>query len=253
MHKKTKPVKGAFQIEFTGPIGAGKSYCHQIVLDIIKLRYSFYRVAENNCDSTGVVPDIISNISLQNWKTDIFLMPWCLLFIVRNPSFFLLCLRLILKIPEPFSVRLALLRSYWRKSGIQQYFRSRKFTGSVALIDEGIFHFSHNVLMAYSYIASHKDIENFAKWVPKSNLILLITAPVETLRERLDERGQITSRARDPGNHGPFLQNAAELFDIISKGLYHEKNVLIINNDGCFPKDKLSILLQKFLPQNEQE
>ena len=145
----------------------------------------------------------------------LYLIPWTLIAITKWFKFFFFMLKLILISQERLPIKISLFRSLWRKIGLFQYFHQKKFRGHFILIDEGIFHFSHNILMSKLYCANQETISKFINLVPRREFIFCLSANYDMIYKRLLARGNLTNRIQNDNDLKIFLSNA--IFDHIAR------------------------------------
>lgn len=244
-YKNTSKPTGSLFIEITGPMGSGKSFLQKKILGIVQDHYKIYHVGEGVQDPSHKIPNIVTDINLHGIKTDLYLFIWSGLAIVKWNRFFFFALYLIFKSDENPTTKIALFRSLWRKIGLIQYFRQRKFRNSIVLIDESIFHFSHNVLMSKSFHANQKTVSKFVNFVPKADALFCLSADFETLKSRVLKRGEITNRVNTENELESFLLNAISLYRKIELALCNNKKAIIVTHDSSYSTNCLLADLKK--------
>lgn len=222
-------ARSSFIIEYTGPIGTGKSHGIDQVYETLAETLDVILVGEKPFSARRTVPKCILDVNSHNVKTDLFLLPWAVLSVFKHFRFTALCIKLILINGEGVATKLAVFRSFWRKAGLASYFRRRRFQDSIVIIDEGLFHFAHNILMSGQGVSAQKTIAKFLKLVPKPDLLVATMALPKTIKSRLLERGDVSVRATKDGGLDVFIENACHLFKVIYTEIAPLPFVLMVN------------------------
>ncbi len=239
-------------IEFTGPSGAGKTTYMKAFLDALARRGAqtgaIHNAALNRCAG---IPPVFSELDGQNWRTDIRALPWMLRLFLRHPRFFGFALRKIVTMPEPFSEKLAIIRSLIRKAGIYRFLNSARFDHVIIGVDEGLFHAAHNFLMSAGGHAGKDDITRFAALVPLPGLLVQITAPADVLTRRLRRRGDLSPRIRSREDLALFAENAAALFEDLRQQ-QRLKDFLVVINSAIDDKTRAAETVMHALDQQKR-
>ncbi len=205
-------------VEVTGPSGVGKStYITYILNTLSKSGTKTGTILNSEMNNCELIPSYFSDLESQNIVTDIFALPWFFIFILKNPKFFLFFLRNLHKINTSFSEKLAIFRSFIRKSGIRCFLNQKKFNDTIILVDEGLFHSSHNFLCSPIHCAEKKEIESFFDLCPFPDRLILLNGPKKKLIEQLKKRGNLSPRIKDIGNLENFIEHSQGLFTILEK------------------------------------
>ncbi|MDA7753276.1 hypothetical protein N8907_01150 [bacterium] len=128
-------------IEVTGPSGVGKStFIEDILKELSKdgIKTGAIHTAQSNKSSS--IPSAFSELGNQNKVTDILALPWSLLFALKNLQFVFFSIRSILNTDGSFYEKLAMLRSFIRKSGIRYFLNRKKYSCIAVIVDEGSIH-----------------------------------------------------------------------------------------------------------------
>lgn len=222
-------------VEVTGPSGVGKStYIKYILNTLSKSGIKTGAILESKRNNCRLIPKYFSNLESQNIVTDIFASPWFFIFILKNPKFFLFFLRNLFKINTPLSEKLAIFRSFIRKSGIRCFLNQKKFKDTIIIVDEGLFHSSHNFLCSPIHCAERKEIESFFKLCPLPDRLIFLNGPKKKIIEQLKKRGDLSPRIKDIVNLESFIEHSIDLFTIFEK-------LCKLNNIGiCIEVDKIN-------------
>lgn len=203
-------------VEFSGPSGAGKSTISSALLH--ELAGSGAKVGcihasyPNSCRE---IPKLISDRSRHNWKANLYILPWTLLFILRNIGFSRFTLSKILSCDVSLEIKISILRSFVTKSGIHQYLRRKKFKEFLIVADEGLFHSMHNFLVHANIPNNNENLRRFCDLAPLPNRLILVTAPADVLKERVLKRGEFSPRIDSINELKSFIQNAHAAFEVV--------------------------------------
>ena len=141
-------------VEVTGPSGVGKSsFIDQTVRHLTKNGIKTGAIHSAKLNNCLTIPRVFSELESHNVMTDIMALPWSILFAVRNLQFSSWVLKRIFYLDESLHVKVAILRSFIRKSGIRCFLNRKKYAGTVIIVDEGLFHCAHNFLCSPSRCA----------------------------------------------------------------------------------------------------
>ena len=115
-------------------------------------------------------------------------------------------------IDETVGAKVAMLRSFIRKAGIYRFLRRKKFKKFFIVVDEGLFHSSHNFLCSSSRCATDNEIRRFFKLCPLPDRLIVLNASEAALLERLTTRGDLSPRIKNENQLAGFIKNARLLF-----------------------------------------
>lgn len=204
-------------IEFSGPSGAGKTTCiRQLIVELEQRGIPngcVHSAALNNCPA---IPAGLSEVEGQNWKTDLRMLPWAIALFLRHPALAAFIVTRLWQLPEDPREKLAIFRSIIRKAGIRTYLDRRRFRDFAVVVDEGLVHVAHNLLMSAHSVATRDDVHRFMALLPSPDLLMIVTAEPQVLVERLMRRGDLSPRIKAPGQLESFVRNAWGLFELMA-------------------------------------
>lgn len=204
-------------IEFSGPSGAGKSTCiRQLVATLERQDIPNGCVHSADLNNAAAIPSVLSEVQGQNWRTDLRLLPWTAWFFLRHPALFAFVVARLVHLQEGRKEKLSILRSVGRKAGTRAYLDRRRFANVAVVVDEGLVHIAHNLLMSAYGVAKQEDIRRFVAHIPPPDHLVIVTAKPETLVKRLTRRGDLSPRIKTPALLGSFAQNAWRLFSLMA-------------------------------------
>jgi hypothetical protein len=203
-------------VEFTGPTGAGKSSCLERTLSSLASFGVSAGVIGHTDKSVEGIPRAFASLDGHNWRTDIAALPWAVALLLANPRYAWFVLRAIF---AARAHRLAIARAVMRKLGIHRFLSQSRFRDTVVLVDEGILHVSHNILVPLVDVGSADVYATFTRLTPLPAIAVFLVAPPENLLCRLRSRGDLSPRIRSGDDHGHdfdhFVRDAAHLFSVI--------------------------------------
>ncbi len=204
-------------VEFTGPTGVGKSSCLEQTLRSLASVGVIAGVVGHAANSVPGIPRAFASLDRHNWKTDLAALPWAVALLLANPRYAWFVLRAIL---AAGTHRVAIARAVIRKLGIHRFLSRPRFHRSVVLVDEGIVHVSHNILVPSTDDGSAHAYAEFARLTPLPAISVFLVAPPDILLQRLKSRGDLSPRIRsgnDPDRDlDRFVRDAVRLFSVIA-------------------------------------
>jgi hypothetical protein len=204
-------------VEFTGPTGVGKSSCLEQTLRSLASVGVHAGVVGHAANSLPGIPRAFASLEGHNWKTDVAALPWAVALLLANPRYAWFVLRALL---AAGTHRVAIARAVLRKLGIYRFLSRPRFHRSVVLVDEGIVHVSHNILVPSTDDGSAQAYSEFTRLTPLPAISVFLVAPPEILLQRLKSRGDLSPRIRsgnDPDRDlDRFVRDAARLFSVIA-------------------------------------
>lgn len=215
-------------IEFTGPTGAGKTTCAVDLVEALQTSGKSVVFIHGEVktdiiteDSPFKIPGFILDTTRHNWKTDMYLLPWIVLFSLRFPRFSFFVFKKAINSP---SHKVPVFRSVLRKMGVYLYFRRRKFRDSQIVIDEGIVHIAHNIFVSPDRLLYKADVDTFIKNVPLPDKVIVCQGGRKQLLQNLKKRGQWSTRVKNEQELERFVENAVQTFDfLVSSDRLQEK------------------------------
>jgi len=224
-------VTPVFIVELTGCSGAGKSTLLQAVLDL--------------CQARGIpattAPDlllrrlpgaVVSQPTLQNLALDVSAMCQAPRARSRYRPFLGFARAVIRREADWVVTALNAYRAVLRTVGIHKALMRRSGLTGIVLVDEGIVHSAHNVLVHVSKPPLVSDIWHFAQLVPRPDLIVHVTAPLEVVLARSQTRTTRPLRFRSWEDTERFVRNAHAMFDRLMAHQALASNTVRIHSDG---------------------
>ncbi len=200
-------------VEITGPSGVGKSvYIENVIIALSANGLSTGAIHSEKLNNCNLIPKYFSDLECHNIVTDLYALPWCFLLLVFNPRFFLFALSSIIRADGTVGIKVAMLRSFVRKTGIFRFLQRKKFKKFFIVVDEGLFHSSHNFLCSPNQCATDNEIQRFFKYCPLPDRIIVLNASEALLLQRLTTRGDLSPRIKNEKQLSGFIKNARLLF-----------------------------------------
>jgi len=216
-------------IEVTGVSGVGKT---TFIDNLYKDNYYKYKIVflgHENYTNTNL-PKWFLYLTKINFYSDIFLITLAIFNIFINFKFSLFIIKHILFSKYLCGYKLILLRVLFRRIGFFYLLNMKRFSSYIFIIDEGLFHLSHNILCSPNAIASKTEIINFIKLYPLNGKLIILTDDVKHIYKRIIKRGDYSPRIKNQKEVMGFLQNASHLFDIIIHNISYSKCQYLITN-----------------------
>jgi len=200
-------------VEFLGSSGAGKTTVCGLLAERLRRAGANVVAIHHGDHAPSPLPPSLRDPDRFDIRTDLRLLPWSLMFAMRHARFVAFVLGQLTRISAPPGEKTAILRSVGRKMGLFQYLCRGKFAGAYVLVDEGILHIAHNILVSPRDLPSAKAVARFAALVPLPDRAILLCVPVATASARLGQRGDLSPRVRSADELQRFLANARTVFD----------------------------------------
>ncbi|OVE82410.1 hypothetical protein BVY04_01005 [bacterium M21] len=203
-------------VEIIGPSGAGKSFLAlNVMRKLEEIGVSVEGVHEDWVGKGSLVPWWLNDPGRHNISTDLRISFWSMLFLAKCPKFSSFIIRMILSAKCSFYHKTCIARGLWRKAGMDQYFRRRKFQGSCVFIDEGICHSIHNFLVYPREPVDERAVAVFADTFPLPDVLACLDGSEEQLMDNLHERGIFSPRVEDEKDLAGFVRNSIRAFDLL--------------------------------------
>ena len=182
-------------VEVTGPSGSGKtSFIHSLLNELEKKGCKTGAIHSSIMNRCTEIPIIFSELDKQNFQTDIAAFRWSLLFFIKHPAFYCFCILNIIALREDMGNKTLIARSFLRKSGIFEFLQQKKFKDVIILVDEGLIHSSHNLLVSVESNIDKRKVKKFADLCPSSDMLIFLNAPLNVLMSRLQKKKKIYHR-----------------------------------------------------------
>lgn len=217
-------------IEVIGPSGAGKT---RITAQIIR------RLMKKSADVFALHPDYFPfkwrplgrprNKSLQNLTLDLLALKTILGSHKINKQLRHFAVNIIRQRADSPLTALNLIRSVWRKVGVNQYLRGTQFDNQVVIVDEGLTHAIHNLFVHLKSQHRSEDLRDFSNLLPLPDLIIYIRSPMQILIKRSQNRCDLSRRARG-GNVELFLERADKVFEEFTNLENIKEKTLVFEN-----------------------
>ena len=215
-------------IEITGPSGVGKTTYIKNLCSYLdrggRDTGAIHSVSLNKCKG---IPKEFCEINSHNIKTDLRSLPWFFFLALKNPRFIFFCIVSIIKLKESLRNKINITRSIIRKIGIYQFLNRKKFKDILILVDEGIIHSCHNLLVSTKQETSLKAVVKFYQLAPFPDKLIFLQSPTGKIIHNLQNRGDISPRVGKEGHLDIFVLNACNLFNKLSN-LYNKDNLSLI-------------------------
>ncbi len=217
-------------VEFTGPTGVGKSSClEQTLRSLVSVGVNAGVIGHTENSLQGI-PRAFASLERHNWRTDVAALPWAVASLLANPRYAWFVLRAIF---AARAHRVAIARSVMRKLGIHRFLSQARFRRTVVLVDEGILHVSHNILVPSIEDRLADACATFTRLTPLPEIAIFLVASPKILLRRLRSRGDLSPRIRlgnDPAlDLDHFVRDAARLFSEIAPLLTHRVPGVLID------------------------
>jgi thymidylate kinase len=220
-------------VEFIGCDGAGKTTLSRLLCERGIAGSRVVAMPELLLDWVGLRR--ITHRTAVNVAQDIGGFPFFLHAFPRYSAYIALANRLLARhAPSTFD-RLNGMRGIVRRVGMYELARSRA-SNKIVLSDEG------TVLSAYHFALTDvgfdpSELEDFARLVPRPDIIAYVKAPITSLVRRAASRPvprrQHVGRARDEVER--TIQRTAEVFDLVAATAPLRGRVIVVENDDSDP------------------
>ncbi|KHE94021.1 MAG: hypothetical protein K8F52_10020 [Candidatus Scalindua rubra] len=218
-------------IEFVGCSGAGKTTLYKAVYALLMQATYPVRTPLDIVLGKSIAARIHSE-SFQNVILDIVALPFFILHIHKDFSFFLFCLKTIKTNVSSWSQRMLLLRSVGRKLGLYEFLSKERFGKKMILVDEGTLHIAHIIFANGDNISNPPNIKKFSSSVPMPNLAVNVCAPMPILLRRTLERLEKPIRGATDEALNHFIYRANEMFSSLFKiGCLTDKIITVKNSE----------------------
>tara|TARA_Y100000588_G_C14270734_1_gene932182 strand:+ start:2082 stop:2822 length:741 start_codon:yes stop_codon:yes gene_type:complete len=204
-----------FVVECAGPSGCGKSTFLKRLME--EIGEPFVAVHTGLDFQSPLLPAHLADLTKQNIKTDIHMLPWFILFSFKHISFTIFSLKRIIAAPASWRHKIAIFRSFIRKTGLSVFLKTTGFNGHFVLVDEGLIQSLHNFLVFPNGKVDDKYAEKFSELVPLPDKIVYFNQSADSISNQLLERGVFSPRLKGSDEVKAFVQNAHNAFSVFSK------------------------------------
>lgn len=216
-------------IEVTGVSGVGKT---TFIDNLYKDNYFKDRIVFLGQDNSSKfnLPNWFLYLTKINFYSDIFLILLTIFNVFTNFKFAFFIIKHIIFSKYLCGYKFILLRVLLRRIGFYYLLNMKRFSSYIFIIDEGLFHLSHNILCSPNATASKTEIVNFIKLYPLNGKLIILTDDVNHIYKRIIKRGDYSPRIKNQNEVMSFLQNASNLYDIIINNISYSKCQCLITN-----------------------
>jgi thymidylate kinase len=198
-------------VEFTGCMGCGKSTLIAKVRE--RLRVHGVEVALTSqlvTERFGLTK--VRNPTVRNVLLDAALLPRVLGSLRRYLRFYAFAMRILLRQPDSWLGAVNRLRSVARKIAVGELIAREDSVDRVVLVDEGTVHAAHNLFVYSRHPLVAQDIKTFCDLVPLPDIVVCVTAPQETVLDRIGTRKQLRLVFEPKARVREYVSRAMELF-----------------------------------------
>ena len=145
---------------------------------------------------------------------------------------------------QSFFQQLNLLRNILKKISMHHYCQRIHSSGNI-LIDEGICHTAFNIFVDSSSksVPDHK-IDSFLNIIPWPNVLVIVEASDDVIRERLLERGHRRIELDDERKYFNFMNDCSRVLKVLEEQHKCNTTVIFVRNEE---PNKIEIIAQEIL------
>lgn len=243
-------------VEFTGCSGTGKSTayrtCYEAILAAGHTVYSPFELFFGK-----KVKGLVCSERLQNLILDVVAFPWFLAGLRGYLPFLRFSARAIRRSKASLSTKFLIWRSLIRKLGIFTFSGKKRFSKAIILVDEGIVHSAHNILIIGDREPDEQEIDTFCRLVPRPDRLVCVRASLPAVLQRSKKRSDISLRLikASEQERESFFRNAWQLFEsLINKGFMKDELLIIENSkDENTPRDQWGHDFMDFLNVSDRD
>jgi thymidylate kinase len=224
-------------IEFTGSSGAGKTAICGLLYQIMRRQGKRVVAVHQDAVETSLLPSPLRDPTRFNVKTDLFLVPWVVAFSLRHPRFAAFVMASVVMQDELMADKVAIFRSVWKKMGLFQYLSRRKFKNTIVLIDEGLVHIAHNVLVSPHRAPDMARVDQFSTLVSLPNHVIVVQSPASIAAARVHLRGKASPRVKRLEKLSIFLEHAQAVFGRISSSPRFQPVLMSVDTSSLSVED----------------
>jgi Ser/Thr protein kinase RdoA (MazF antagonist) len=232
----------AMIVEVCGEPGAGKSSVLPMVIALMRERGMDAMTATAAVDR-GIARGWLARAFralgagplLQRGRGRRFLveLPWSVLVILRFPGAIVRGTAAILRQPVGWRHRAVIFHRFMLPLARLAFLRGRLNADEVAVIDEGPVHRVVNLFAWRHTAASDSEVRAYVQDLPPIDVLVVVQAPTELARARLDERGLPRYlRARSVDVVDRFLAHARRALDVAIGEMSDRSMVIHVDNGG---------------------
>lgn len=232
-------------VEMAGMVGAGKT---TLAADLVTvLEASGYRVLSiidaidevlGRSTIGAVIRRLLPSVDRQRRALSttykLLLRPWySLRFAISHPALTLVAARAAMSTPLPMWHRRTLIALFLRPAAAELCFRRRLRSREILLLEEGLLHRAVNVF-AWGGTVDHARLQRYLAALPAADLVVLVTAPLDTCLARVGSRGlPARLEGHDDATVARFMANAVEVAERMTDALARSgRPAIVIDNGG---------------------
>ncbi len=200
-------------IEFIGCTGSGKSTLSTRAADLLAARG--LRVRRLHTGRPAL---------------DLVALPWSVVFALEHRGFCAFAARVLAREGDSLPARVNLLRNVAKKMGLYRRLRGRDGGGHV-LWDEGPLHAAHNLFVHLRRPPRPEDVAEFARRVPRPDLVVYVRAPVDLIVARTLARGGHRRPGADERAVRVFTEHARQTFEALAAADGIRARLVAVDND----------------------
>jgi len=155
-------------------------------------------------------------------------------FAMENPRLTSYVVESQLHRPIPRRHRWLILRLFFQMAGWYQFLKYRLQQNEALILDEGFVHRATHMFVSESEPLYAEQIVSYLKWIPRSDLVIWVQAPLDTCLARIHSRG-IQARLRNLGTSDVtrLLANAEQVVSIAAQYLSDTGyNIIQVENNS---------------------
>jgi thymidylate kinase len=216
-------------VEFIGSTGAGKTTLISAVRRQLAANASVASSFEVVAGLVGA--QNVANPTLQNVIQEAVGLPFFIRTLRRHQPLLSFALQMLARQRSVSFSTLSYLRNLERTLGVNEILR-RRARNQIVLVDEGAVLSAHSLFVYTDAVYSADEIARFASLAPLPDLVVYITAPVETLVERTHRRPDPPRELRgiDPALLTHYIRRAVSVFAQLTQTEAMRSRVLTVEN-----------------------
>ena len=220
-------------VEFVGVTASGKSTLVAAVKRELE-RQGLAATEQYDAILTTYKMSFVQNPRLKSVLIDCLAFPSFLrsLFRPGGAKLFRQASRAILRDAGSFPAAANLLRNVIKRIGVSvllESFRTRRGRWDYVLCDEGSVHIAHNLFVHVDPPPQQKEVECFARVVPRPDLLVWVTADAENMVKCISDRGHRRVPA-SPAAAKLFVEHGLRVFSMLCAAHGKKESLLVVRN-----------------------